>query len=291
MPAETKIKQAHMDLIVDRFNDKQCVPFLGAGANVTNVDRGYQGLRLGAEVADHLVGKIEFDGRDPRDLPRVALQYEFIKDRPDLIKNLRAILPEEDCQPSPLLQTLAKLPFGLVVSTNYDCLLERALETAKRPFEQIVQPLEGFSSTPEITEWFDKLEVYDGVKLYKIHGTFGAEAGPSISPLIITEDDYIQFLTVVGIANVGVPKLVTKSLVPSTLLFLGYGLEDWDFRTIYKGLIEPLPKHQSRKSFAIQKAPSAFWVDFWKEKGVIIYDVDLYDFAEQLEKSYVAKYA
>lgn len=289
MAGETEIKPAHLDLIVDRFHDLQCVPFLGAGANVTNAARGYQGLLLGGEVADQLVKRFDYDGRDARDLPRVALQYEFIRDRPDLIKNLKVILPHQVCAPSPLLKTVAKLPFRLIVSTNYDHLLERALDENARAFETIIQPLEGFDSTPATTTRFENLEVYEHVLLYKIHGTFETkEPGPP--PLLITEDDYIQFLTVVSIDNVGVPKLITKNLVPNTLLFLGYGLEDWDFRTIYKGLIEPLPKHQSRKSFAIQKDPSTFWVDFWKNKGVIIYNVDLYDFAEQLEEKYFEKY-
>lgn len=110
MPAPTEILDAHMELIVDRFHALQCVPFLGAGANVSSEKYDYKGLQLGAEVADRLVEKIKFHGQDPRDLPRVALQYEFIKDRPDLIQNLKTILPEEKCGPSPLLQTLAKLP-------------------------------------------------------------------------------------------------------------------------------------------------------------------------------------
>ena len=304
MPAPTEILPAHMELIVDRFHAKQCVPFLGAGANVSDVKRGYKGLNLGGEVADWLVKKIEFDGRDPRDLPRVALQYEFIKDRPDLVQQLKTILPEENCEPSPLLEILAKLPFRLIVTTNYDCLLERALDAAKRPFRSITQPLKGFSMAPETTTWFDELEVYQHTKLYKIHGTFGETHSPpsplffpgqeviepEIPPVLITEDDYIQFLGVANIPNVGVPKLVTKNLVPSTLLFLGYSLQDWDFRTIFKGLIESLPTHQSRKSFAIQKSPSEFWYKFWEDKKVIIYDMDLYDFAEQLEKNYFAKY-
>jgi hypothetical protein len=290
-----------MDLIVDRFHEKQCVPFLGAAANVSSKKHRYRGLKLGAGVADQLVAQIEFEGRDPRDLPRVALQYEFIKDRPDLIQKLRTILAEEKCAPSPLLQVLVKLPFSLIVSTNYDGLLERALQAANRPFQSIVQPLEGFSETKETNDWFDALEVYQGAKLYKIHGTFDdshltASApenevkGPPIPPVLITEDDYIQFLGIVNVPNVGIPKLITKCLVPSTLLFLGYSLEDWDFRTVFKGLIESLPTHQSRKSFAIQKSPSKFWVDFWEAKKVIIYDMDLYDFAEQLEKNYLARY-
>jgi hypothetical protein len=37
------------------------------------------------------------------------------------------VLDDEDIEPSPLLRTLAALALKLVVTTNYDRLLERAL--------------------------------------------------------------------------------------------------------------------------------------------------------------------
>jgi hypothetical protein len=290
--ANSIIKPLHMDLIVERIYEGRCVPFLGAAANVNCEARGYNGLPLGAEVARELVKKIvDFKGRDPQDLARVALQFEFDSDRPHLISFLRIILSDRECEPSPLLKTLAKLPLKLIVTTNYDQLLERALNNEGKAFERIIQPAEGFENTPDIRERFEKIEGYEGLILYKIHGSFLNKLnGEEPSPIIITEDDYIEFLTVVGVEDVGVPRLILKKIIPSTLLFLGYSLEDWDFRTIYKGLIERLPKHQKRKSFAIQKDPSEFWVEFWQRKGVEIYDIDLYEFAEQLEKSYRAKY-
>jgi hypothetical protein len=51
-------------------------------------------------------------------------------------------------------------------------------------------------------------------------------------------------------------------------------------------LIETLSQHGQLKSFAIQKDPSDFWVKFWEDKGVVIYNVDLYEFAAELEKRY-----
>jgi hypothetical protein len=185
---------------------------------------------------------------------------------------------------------LARLPLNLVVTTNYDRLLEHALQGIQK-YEPIIQRAEGFPSTPETRARFEELEGYKGLILYKIHGSFlDLVNGDDPSPVIITEEDYVQFLTVVAQENIGIPRLIQKKIVPSTLLFLGYSLEDWDFRTIYKGMIEPLPKHQARKSFAIQKDPSEFWVRFWESKGVVIYNVDLYDFAEQLKARYEALY-
>jgi hypothetical protein len=285
----TKIKAAHMNLIVERIHQGRCVPFLGAAANVKT--KGYPGLPLGKEVAAQLIKlkAIEFFGKNPEDLGRVALQCEFETDRDSLITSLQDILPDKKRKPSPLLRTLAQLPFSLVITTNYDRLLEEALKGEK--IECIVQPAGGFPDTPEHKKRFEALEEFDGLVIYKIHGSFleglGAEELP---PLIITEDDYIEFLTVVGLENIGVPRIILKKIIPSTLLFLGYSLEDWDFRTIYKGVIERLPRHHRRRSFAIQNDAPEFWVSFWRTKGVEVYNMDLYDFAKQLEASYHEKY-
>ena len=87
-----------------------------------------------------------------------------------------------------------------------------------------------------------------------------------------------------AIEDRGVPRLISGELADGTLLFLGYSLEDWTFRTIFKGLIESLPKTKQRRSFAIQLHPPDFWVRFWQSKGVEIYDMDLHDFADELAR-------
>jgi hypothetical protein len=221
----------------------------------------------------------------------VALEFEVNRgERRSLIDALKSILPDADCEPSPLLETLAGLPFKLIVSTNYDRLMERALEGHDHRYELIVQPVEGFPNTPETHAWFTRLEGDKEVLLfYKIHGTFQDQG---LSPLIITEDDYIHFLTVAGVDNIGCPNIIKKHLTPSSLLFLGYGLEDWDFRAIYKNLINNLHRHEIPQSFAIQKDPPDYLVRYWQRQreNVEIYNVDLYDFAGDLERKYVARY-
>jgi hypothetical protein len=295
--ANQAIDELQMRLIVDRIHEGRCVPFLGAAANISSQARGYDGLPLGSDVARQLAQELNYG--DAGNLARVALHYQVRTDRPYLIRFLKTVLPDQTRQPSPLLSTLARLPFRLIVTTNYDRLLEEALQAQPTDFEPIVQPAEGFEDTSQTRARFNDLEQYEGLILYKIHGSFEGSAPPDpeqadeeLSALIITEDDYIQYLTVVGKdkERIGVPNLIKKKITPSTLLFLGYSLEDWDFRTIYKVLIEPLPKHQQRKSFAIQKDPSQDWVSFWQDKGVQICNVDLYDFAEQLDETYRARY-
>jgi hypothetical protein len=445
MAARTPIIPLHWDMILKSIYEGSCVPFLGAAANITNATRNYSGLPLGPEVALRLIGKMigvtvaeakqlaevtvvsdsfKQQGLDEdlarlwvHNLPRVALHVEVQGngDRPFLTGSLREILADQMCQPSKLLHVLSNIPVRLIVTTNFDQLLERALNDAlaqawsvtpddvkdvksvvtklqagadalsqhlegqlsaatrnalaaydgasdppdalktelaadldrlvhgpslydpqrfahvhlgdetrnllgtaaaerllrlnrllledaypneirpsRKPYQLVVQPVEGFSEE-EGKRLLDNPPPDDVPVIYKIHGSFAAP-GPAPAPaagagVVITEEDYIQFLTVINEHVKGVPTHIVERLTFSTLLFLGYSLDDWDFRTLHKALIEQrLSRHQRRTAFAIQWHPPKFWVEYWKPKGVQIYDCDIYDFAEDLEDMYKEKY-
>jgi len=223
------------------------------------------------------------------DLSRLALHVEVENDFDYLMKLVREVLPDKEREPSPLLKTLASLPFELIVTTNYDRLLERAF--GDKPYEKVVQPINGFSEDEQKSLGERLADSKDPI-IYKIHGSFSDNGlltdSQSSNRLILTEEDYIQFLSIVGQQGAGVPLKINEKMKHATILFLGYSLQDWDFRTIYKTLIEPLPKSQRPKSFAIQKDPPDFWVRYWdsENKKVTILDVDLYQFASELEEAW-----
>src|SRR5215469_13527709 len=54
--AETIIDPFHWSTITDSIRNGRCVPFLGAGVNVST--NGYSGLPLGNEVARRLLSKL-----------------------------------------------------------------------------------------------------------------------------------------------------------------------------------------------------------------------------------------
>src|SRR5437868_6695306 len=100
-----------------------CVPFLGAAVNVKDPARAYNGMLIGKDLASEILNTKDFrflgpDG-DRANLAKVALQYELRTTREDLVSKLKYLIPDDDHEPSPLLRTLAKLPFKLIVSTNY----------------------------------------------------------------------------------------------------------------------------------------------------------------------------
>jgi hypothetical protein len=356
----TSLTPAQMRAVVRAIRDGRCVPFLGAGANVSCEQPKYEGLPLGAHLArlffkelgrdqeklqklKGLVAELleemnlpltptdDSDGRNALEqlwepaiaeklfarfgleyareynLARLSLEYETQVNRPELNRFLVESIPDEDCQPSPLLRTLAHLPLKLIISTNYDRLMEKALEKekdkTKRDYKVIVQESdEGF-----IDRATQDIAGYPGVVLYKIHGTFSPDLpgvvvadeeessqAEGTQKVIITEDDYIEFLTFINSKERGIPPIVSHRLKHSTLLFFGYSLEDWDFRVLYKSLIESLHREKQEKSYAflLQREESEyikFWVDFWSKKNIEIINQDHYQFAEQLERLYFSR--
>ncbi|HEX8922170.1 MAG TPA: SIR2 family protein, partial [Pyrinomonadaceae bacterium] len=106
-------------------------------------------------------------------LARVALHAEVVYrgDYDYFITVLRGIIADAGREPSKLLRTLAPLPCGLIVTTNYDRLMEQALEEIERPYELVEQPIAGFDPDEQV-ELQARLSKPGGVILYKIHGTF-----------------------------------------------------------------------------------------------------------------------
>src|SRR6266496_2556800 len=284
------IDDVQLDMIARRVRDGRCVPFLGAAVNIDSPARDYRGLPIGRQLVTELRRALRHEDAWAADLARAALEYEVRTDREDLLEWLKAKLADRDVEPSPALKMLAELPLRLIITTNYDGLLERALEASGRDFTCVIQPYEGFADTRVTRDRLESLEQYEGTIVYKIHGTFDGNASRpywlDVTPgVTVTEDDYIEFLAIhdKDEVRIGVPKSIKSVITPSMLLFLGYALEDWDFRTMYRSVVRQLNAHPVRKSIAIQKDPPEYWVKYWLKRDVEIVDMDVYDFCERLQ--------
>ena len=80
-------------------------------------------------------------------------------------------------------------------------------------------------------------------------------------------------------------------------LFMGYGLNDWNFRVVLRKLraIFPTatgvayPAQQSGPSWAIQHRPSPLETKLWESRGVKIFDMRINDFVAKLSATEAAR--
>lgn len=111
-----------------------------------------------------------------------------------------------------LHQLLVRLPFAAAVTTNYDLLLETAYAAAGR-VERI-----------ETHKTVDGSLLYDGsFFILKAHGTVHG-----VSSLVLTARDYIDIMN----ANPAFEAVMSAILLTRPILFLGYSLDDPDFRLL-----------------------------------------------------------
>jgi hypothetical protein len=127
-------------------------------------------------------------------------------------------------------KALAELPLPIYVTTNMDNLLESALKAAGRV------------PTVYLCPWNEYIE--QNMNDYKDEPTpekplvfhlFGNWDEPD--SIVLTEDNYFDFLIGVTSNKDIIPEQVRLALSDSSLLFLGFQTESWDFRVVYRSIL------------------------------------------------------
>jgi CHAT domain/SIR2-like domain len=131
-------------------------------------------------------------------------------------------------------KVLAGLPFPLYVTTHPANLLSTALLA------------EGKQPEVELCRWTDELDwppsAYDAEPDYRptadrplVYHLFGNLQ--LTDSYVLTEDDYFDYL--IGVtSNKGlIPPVVRRALSDTALLFLGFRLDEWDFRVLFRSLM------------------------------------------------------
>jgi hypothetical protein len=126
---------------------------------------------------------------------------------------------------------LAKLELPVFVTTSWSEMLEDALRGA------------GKTPTPGHFEWYrdpPSAPAFDGdfsVKEPLVYHLFGTFSIPK--SLVLSEDDYFAWLRSwmkQVDKGVGIPDCIKPPLMDNSLVFLGYGFDDWEFRMIFQAI-------------------------------------------------------
>jgi hypothetical protein len=202
-----------------------CVPFVGAG-----LSRG-AGLPDWSELVARLAHELGLDPTETYD-PLDLAQWYRERHGPDALASIISgtySAPVQQARPTLAHYLLLSLPVRLVLTTNYDDLIERALLGLKRYPVRVV-------SEADVA----RTALDEGVCVVKLHGD--AEAADNI---VLCRDDYEEFFD----RRPAMSLLLRGLMLNHTFLFLGYSLRDPNFRTMF-GEVGRMLREGRRPAFA-----------------------------------------
>jgi hypothetical protein len=234
--------------------DGHCTPFLGAGACVDTLPSSVQ-------LAESWADRHHYPFQDHEDLARV-MQYasitvgDAISVKEELCKELADKgYPDftEAAEPHALLATF---PITVFVTTNYDDFLFKALKAAGKEPDFAISPW--MSQAGNRTDFKPVPEHPPEETRPLVFHLHGRRTSPS--SLVLTEDDYLEFLANIASTDDNgefglVPSVVNLAMTDKPLLFIGYSLRDWTFRVLFHGLLRTRPQLMHRRSVSVQLLP------------------------------------
>ncbi len=174
---------------------------------------------------------------------RREIKMRYLDDLPESLRNGSASLDEllntvgakrRASDPLDPHKVLAQLPFPIYITTNPDNLLVAALkEAGKDPQVELCPWNEYIEQAGSISEQQpDYRPAPERPLVYYLFGRLGEP-----DSLVITEDDSFDYLIGVTSNKDLIPSAVRRKLADTALLFLGFQMEDWNFRVLYRSIM------------------------------------------------------
>jgi DNA-binding SARP family transcriptional activator len=253
-----------------------------------------------AEIATRLAQRFDYSD-DGFSLPRVAQYVAVMKGSGPLYDELHALL-DADAAPTPIHRFFASLPpvlrergvpHQLLVTTSYDLALEAAFLEAGEQFDVVSYIAAGPNRgkfchiTPNGTgrlidlpnTYATELSLEERTVILKLHGQVDRGPDREWESFVVTEDDYIDYLSRSDVAG-AVPVALAAKLRRSHFLFLGYTMGDWNLRVILNRLWSDQPL--SYRSWAVQPKAQPLEREFWRRRDVDVHDLPLERYIETL---------
>jgi hypothetical protein len=282
------------DLLLGQIEGGTCTPFLGAGASVPYIETG-------EPVARHLGRDQRVPAWDAGNLPRVAQYLALNLDgqlsdpsipKQKMIDYLKT-RPSPDCDdPDGVYSILASLPLPIYLTTNYDGFLTAALRHQRR------NPRRVYCCWNKRLEARQQLEArrqgsaedYEpsvaNPLVYHMHGHEAV-----VDSLVITEDDYLDFMVNISQRSSLIPPVVLDAMTDNTLLFLGYSLNDWNFRVLFRALQNFTENSTRGGHVTVQLKPGSgedgeravrFFERYFQKQSIVVFWGDVKDFLMEL---------
>lgn len=217
--------------LLDDLVNGRWLPVVGAGMSMNAILAPPAKMPLWADLSKSFADELQ--DYSPTGVLDAISAYEHEFGRARLIERLAELLHINLVQPGPAHKEFCSLPFDIVCTTNFDFLLEKQYDF-ERQDNRTVHPV--------VDE--DQLSINvaaAGTLLLKLHGDLRHP-----KRLVVTEADYDGFLANYPL----IATYLANQLITKTAVFVGYSLDDPDFRQIWHVVGNRLGKTR-RMAYAI----------------------------------------
>jgi hypothetical protein len=289
-----RLTEAEWEVLIRAIKLGRCTPFLGAGASAAV-------LPTGAKIANAWATKYNYPLTDSSNLISVS---QFLAVNRDAMFPKYEMVEMFGKQPAPNFKdpldphvVLATLPLPFYLTTNYDDFMAQALKQKmlwRQPQRVLCQWNRAVKNlvrdNPDLIELKQNsiVNVANPV-IFHLHGYV-----PFAESLVLTEDDYLDFLVNIAGDKEIIPPQIEKALTGNTLLFLGYRIGDWNFRVILRSFARLLESSVLSLNIAVMKLPEpsasttagevqAYLTKYYQNIGVRVYWGEMRDFMTELK--------
>jgi hypothetical protein len=289
-PAAPRPVEDRYDDVVNAAVAGRLVTVIGPGVNIGG-DSDLDALPGPDEVAAYLADCFGYPPEQARDLARVSQYVALMKGVGPLYDELHDLFGRE-YSAAPAHRTLVEIarslrargaPPQLIVTANLDQALERAFADAEEAFDVVSYisygrhqgkflhvSAEGSVAVVDVPNTYAKLAVDSRTVILRIHGQVDPSPEREWESFVVSEDDYIDFLAGPELAGI-VPVGLVSKLRRSHFLFLGYPLQVWHVRVFLHRLWGR--EKVSYRSWAVEPEPDSLELEFWRQRGIDVFDV------------------
>jgi hypothetical protein len=239
--------------LVRELRRGQVAVFAGAGASVA------AGMPTWLQLIDQLAEDLGVYESAPHgrlqlsQLSAIPQYYENRFGRKSLTERVRALIPRRGVAPSEVHELLAELPCDLYYTTNFDILLEDALDAKGREFDTIATEEDAKDHTSR-----------DRCHVRKIHGSIDIA-----NSLVLTRDDFLRY----DARHPHLSERLRTDLATTTFLFMGYSLDDPDFSLLYDRVFLSLAPLERRHYITVFGA-NLHQIEDLRRRGLEVINLD-----------------
>jgi len=254
------------------------------------------------------LGRITRLADPPDQLTSITSYYENKVGRPSLWSNLSLVISGKN-QPTrthELIAAAAKRHFQqyskplqdyVILTTNYDCLMEDALDKAgvdyvaitmrKSDQKVLVRFSDGIEDHENLSKensekyyphGFFMEKTQNLVLVCKMHGCLNPRLQETDDGVIISDNDYVDYIEQMNSSQGAFPAYVRRIMQDKAFLFLGYSFADWNVRSVFQTIRKKRSENLQFRDFAVTSYLGEYEQQFFNTNNVGVLKTDLNTF-------------